>query len=196
MISLTPLERNALLVLFKDFTNYYNANSLSKILKISHVGAQKLLKRLLKDDILISKKIGKSIIYRLRLEDDYTIRLIAFLLAWESNDFKRWKEEFRELKNTHSIVLMYGSAIKNYEKAEDIDVMIVLEKKDINAVNNILKGKKDILPKKLHAIKLTAEDILNNLKNKNKVTIEIIKSAIVLYGQDKYVEIIKNVTSI
>ena len=196
MIYLTPMERNALLILFKDFSSYYNANSISKILNISHVGAQKLFKRLLKDEILVCKKIGKSIIYKLRLEDENVRRLIAFLLASESDNFKRWKEEFKELNKNNWIVIMYGSAIKNYDKAQDIDIMVILEKKDVNEVNRILKEKGEILPKKLHPIKLTFHDLLENLKNKNKATIEIIKSAVVLYGQDKYVEIIKNVTGI
>ncbi len=195
MITLTPAERKALLILFKDFTIYYNANSLSKTLKISHVGAQKLLKRLLKDSILTSKKIGKSIIYRINTENEFSLKLISFLLANESNDYKRWLEEFKELNNTSNIVLIYGSAIKNYEKANDIDIMIILKKENINKINRIITEKENILPKKLHAIKLTTDDLLSNINNKNKVIIEIIKNAIVLYNQDKFVEMIKNVTS-
>ena len=45
MVNLTEKEKEALLILFKDFSSYYNANSLSKKISISHVGAQKLLKR-------------------------------------------------------------------------------------------------------------------------------------------------------
>ena len=52
MISLTQKERESLSILFKDFTSYYNANSISKILKISHVGAQKIFKRLKKENNL------------------------------------------------------------------------------------------------------------------------------------------------
>ena len=76
MISLTQKERETLLILFKDFTTFYNANSISKILGISHVGAQKIFKRLLNENLLTDKKIGKSITYKLRLEDDYVRKLI------------------------------------------------------------------------------------------------------------------------
>ncbi|MBU1204996.1 MAG: nucleotidyltransferase domain-containing protein [Nanoarchaeota archaeon] len=196
MLSLTQKERKAILILFKDFTSFYNANSISKILSISHVGAQKIFKRLLNENLLTSKKIGKSIIYKLRLEDDYISKLIAFLLADEANNFKRWKEEFKGLFKKDRIVMMFGSAIKTYNKAKDIDIMIVMDKKDIKEVNNILKEKQEILPKNLHAIKLTHKDLLENLKKKNKAIIDIVKNAIITYGQDKYVEIIKNVTSL
>lgn len=196
MLSLTQKERKAILILFKDFTGFYNANSISKILGMSHVGAQKIFKRLLNENSLTSKKIGKSIIYKLRLEDDYISKLIAFLLADEANNFKRWKEEFKGLFKKNRIVMMFGSSIKDYNKAKDIDIMIVMDKKDIKEINNILKEKQEILPKNLHAIKLTHKDLLGNLKKKNKAVIDIVKNAIIIYGQDKYVEIIKNVTSL
>lgn len=195
MLSLTQKEREAMLILFKDFTTFYNANSISKILGISHVGAQKIFKRLLNENLLTSKKIGKSITYKLKLEDDYVRKLIAFLLTDEANNFKRWKEEFKELFKKDRIVMMFGSAIKNYAKARDIDVMMVIDKKDVKEVNNILKEKEEILPKNLHAIKLTYNDLLKNLKKKDKAVIDIVKNAIIIYGQDKYVEIVKNVTS-
>ena len=90
---------------------------------------------------------------------------------------------------------MFGSAIKDYSKARDIDIMAVIDKKDVKEVENILKEKQKILPKNIHAIKLTHNDILKNIKNKNKAMVDIIKNAIVIYGQDRYVEIMKNVTS-
>jgi predicted nucleotidyltransferase len=116
------------------------------------------------------------------------------LLVDEANNFKRWKEEFKELFKEGRIILLFGSAVKNYNSARDIDLMIIAKDKDSKEINAVLREKENLLPKKLHAIKLTAEDFSGNIDNKNKATIDIIKNAIVLYGQDKYIEIIKNVT--
>jgi predicted nucleotidyltransferase len=123
-------------------------------------------------------------------------QLITFLLADEANNFRRWKEEFEELFRKDRIILMFGSAIKNYAQAKDIDIMIVLEEKDVGDVNKILKKKEDILPKKIHSIKLTPQDLLENLKKKDKAMIDIVKNGVVLYGQDRYVEVLKHVTII
>ena len=196
MVSLTEKERETLLILFKDFTGYYNANSISKVLGISHVGAQKIFKRLLKGRLVTDQKIGKAIIYRPRLEDDYVCKLISFLLADEANNIKRWKEEFKGLFKNGRIVMMYGSAIKNYEKARDIDIMAVIKKKDFKEVKKIIAEKQELLPKRIHSIELTAADIPKNIKKKNDAIIGIIKNAVILYGQDKYVEMIKNATSL
>lgn len=194
MTALTKKEREILLLLFKDFTSFYNANSISKVLNISHVGAQKIFKRLLNENLVISKTIGKSITYKLNFNNDYVPHLVSFLLADEANNFKRWKEEFKELFKKDRIVTLFGSAIKDYAHARDIDLMIVLENKDVREVNEILKKKEEILPKKLHVIKLNHQDLLDNLKKKDKAFVDIIKNAIILYGQDRYVEALKNVS--
>ncbi len=196
MVPITQKEKEALLILFKDFSNYYNANSLSKLLGISRVGSMKLLKKLLNKNILKDRIIGKSIVYKLNLEDDYIRKLIAFLLANEADSFKRWKDEFRELFKGERIVMLYGSAIKNYEKARDIDIMIVMEKEEYKEASRAIIKRQKFLSKKIHSMELTTDDFLKNLQEKQKSIINIVKDAIVLYGQDKYVEAIRNVTSI
>ena len=195
MISLTEKERETLLILFKDFTGYYNANSISKVLRISHVGAQKIFKRLQKENLIIGRQIGKSIIYKPKLDDDYVCKLIAFLLADEANRFKRWKEEFKELHKNGRIVMLFGSVLKNYAKARDIDVMIIVEKKDYKEVAKIIKEKQELSPKRIHSIEITASDFIRNIKNRKESIIDIVKSAVILYGQNEYMEIIKNATS-
>jgi len=192
MTTLTQKERETVLILFKEYTTLYNANSISKVLNISHVGAQKIFKRLLQENVVISKTIGKSITYKLNFNNDYVASLVSFLLADEANKFKRWKEEFKELFKKDRIVMLFGSTVKDYAHAHDIDLMIVIENKEVTEVNKILKKKEEILPKKLHAIKLTHSDLLENLKKKDKPFLDIIKNAIILYGQEKYAGILKN----
>ncbi len=196
MATVTENEREALLILFKDFSSYYNANSLSKILNISRIGTMKILKKFFNKGILKDRKIGKSIVYKLNLEDDYARNLVAFLLVDEANDFKRWKDEFKDLFKGERIVMLYGSIIKNYEKARDIDIMIVMEKEEYKEVVKVIEERQKFLSKKIHSIELTSQDLSKNLQKKQKVIIDIVKNALILYGQNKYVEIIQNVTSI
>ncbi|MBS3166508.1 nucleotidyltransferase domain-containing protein [Candidatus Woesearchaeota archaeon] len=195
MATLTKKERETVLVLFKGYTTFYNANSISKVINISHVGAQKIFKRLLQENLVVSKTIGKSITYKLNFNDNYVSQIVTFLLADEANNFKRWKEEFKELFKQDRIIMLFGSTIKDYVHAHDIDLMIVLENSDVKEVNKILKKKEEVLPKKIHTIKLNQQDLFENLKKKDKAFIDIIKNAIVLSGQDKYVEALKHVAS-
>lgn len=91
--------------------------------------------------------------------------------------------------------MIYGSAIKNYDKARDIDIMIIMKKEELKEITSILKEKQELLPKKIHSINLTADDFLKNIKKKEEAILNIVKDAVILYGQDNYVEIIKNAPS-
>jgi hypothetical protein len=194
MVQITENERKALLILFKNITTYYNANSLSKQLDISHVGTQKILKRFHDENLTISKTIGKSIVHKPNFENDYTEKLISFLLADEANKFKRFKKEFKTLSNDKNIIMIYGSAIKNYKNAKDIDLMIISEEKSFKLLEKNIKEIQEILPKRIHTIILSKKDFLKNTEGEKTAIIDIIKNAIILYGQDRYVKVIKNVT--
>jgi len=195
MIELTKKEQEALLIIYKGVANFYNANSLSKEIGITQVGTMKLLKRFEKNNILLSKRIGKSIVYKIDIEKEFVQKLIAFALMNEASKYQRWKDEFKSLCKKDRILLFYGSASRNYSNAKDIDIFIVVNKKEIHEVNKKLEEIQSILPKKIHAIKATKEDLVKNIKEKNKSMVEILKTAIVLYGYDKYMEIVNEFTS-
>ena len=194
MIELTRKEQEALLIIYKDVTNFYNANSLSKELEITQVGTMKLLKRFEKNNILLSKRIGKSIVYKINIEEEFVQKLIAFALINEASKYQRWKDEFKSLRKKDRILLFYGSAPRNYSNAKDIDIFIVVNKEEFHDVNKKLEEIQSILPKKIHAIKATKEDLVKNIKEKNKSMVEILKTAIVLYGYDKYMEVVNEFT--
>jgi DNA-binding Lrp family transcriptional regulator len=195
MIELTRKEQEALLLIYKDATNFYNANSLSKELGITQVGTMKILKRFEKSGILVSKKIGKSFVYKVDIENEFVEKLIAFALINEAGKFQRWKDEFKSLHKKGRIILFYGSASRNYSQAKDIDVFLILDKKDIREVNKEIGKIQNMLPKKLHVIKATKEDLIRNIKDNNKSMIEIVKTAIVLYGYDEYMGVVNGFAS-
>ena len=196
MIQITDNGKKAIIILFKDFTSYYNANSLSKEIGISRIGTMKLLKKLENNRIIVGKIIGKSRVYRVNLRDDYVRDLMSFLLSNEANNFKRWKNEFKELFKEGRIIILYGSAIIDYSIAKDIDLMIIREEKESSEIQKIIYEKQKILPKKIHLISLDNEEFSKNLTGEQKAIVDIAKRAVILYGQKNYVEIIKNVTGI
>ncbi|MBU3912839.1 MAG: nucleotidyltransferase domain-containing protein [Nanoarchaeota archaeon] len=192
MKRLTKNEKRALVVLFREPFSYYNANSLGKKISVSRVGTMKLLRNLEKDKILKSKIIGKSVVYNLDLEEDYVRSLISFLLAEEANNFKRWKEEFKEIFKENRIVILFGSVIVNYSRANDIDLIVIADKENFKDINKKINEKRNVLPKEIHLINISPEDFLVNLEKEQKTTIEIMRTGIVLYGQNKFVEIVKD----
>ena len=86
MASLTEKESEVLLKLFKDFSQDYNANSISKQVNITPRGALKMLKNMEKEKLIIGRKLGKAVFYKPNLTDIYTIKTIETLLIGETRD--------------------------------------------------------------------------------------------------------------
>ena len=84
MKEIPPAEMKAVLTIVKTPEVIYNANSLSKVIGITPMGMLKILKRLEQESILKSRKIGKSITYRVNLEDSYAGKYVSLLLAREA----------------------------------------------------------------------------------------------------------------
>ena len=121
MKNLTKKESEVLLTLFKDFTKDYNANSLSKVVRITPRGALKILKNLKSQNLLVSKQLGKATFYKINFNDEYTLRLLPILLMKESKEkATRWLAEFNELFEHINIIIIFGSITRNPKTANDI----------------------------------------------------------------------------
>lgn len=196
MKTLTKKEIEVLLILFKDFSRDYNANSLSKTMGISPRGALKMLKNLWSQKLLISKQLGKAVFYKVNLDDEYVIKLISVLLMNESREkASRWLSEFKDLLEHVEIGIIFGSIIRNHKTAKDIDILIVFKEDKYNTIEKIIEKRRLMSTKTIHQIKQTSDDLIKNLKKKDEVILNIIRKGYVLHGFEKLVRIIKNVTS-
>lgn len=195
MTAVTAMEKEIALKLLKNPKTDYNPSSIAKELKRTRVGAFKALKTLEKDGIVKGRKMGKATFYTLNLEDDYAVKNVETLLMEESRKNQRWIDEFDELSDFTDIIIIFGSILKTENKANDIDLLLVLKQENNKKIDRIIKSKNEILLKKIHPIKQTKEDLIKNIKREDKIIISALKEGIVLYGFEKYVNLIKNVTS-
>lgn len=184
-------EQEILLKLFRDFLADYNSRNLSKIVGISHAGAFKILKKLEERKIVKSKKIGKAVIYSINQENQIALKEIELDLMIEAQNYKRWLEEFSKLQKEAEFVILFGSLIKNEKAARDIDLLVVAKKSKFMGIKESINEKNKLLPKKIHLIIQTLEEFRFDIKNNNKTLIEIIKTGIILFGQDKFVGALK-----
>ena len=192
----TEKENEALLLLFKDFASDYNANSISKKLNITPRGALKILNNLYSEKTLIRKKLGKAIFYKINFEDTYAKKLIETLLTKETREkASRWLSEFEELFEVIQAGLMYGSAVRNYEKAKDIDLILIIEKEKYKEISKLIDEKNRILIKPIHPLIMVSSDLEKNLRNKNPAMINAIREGYILHGYAEIMEVISHVTS-
>lgn len=196
MKGLSKKEIEILLVLLKDQTRDYNSNNITKIMNITPAGAFKAMKNLEKKNLILGKRMGKAIFYKINLKDYYAFRIMETLLINETRgNASRWIFEFEDLYKYADIVIIFGSIIRNPKEANDIDLLIVSKKEKSDIIKNIIKNKRLILTRPIHLIKQLPKDLIINLKRKDKVILEALKSGYVLHGYDKLLNYIKNVTS-
>ena len=170
MIDITKAEMDIVLRLVKNPEVDYNANSIAKVVGITAMGALKILKRLEQESILKSKKIGKAVIYRVNTENTYARRYVELMLSRESPhanpQVKRWIEELKKIKNADSIIL-FGSVLEK-SNPNDIDVLLITDQKRFPKLQQEIKELNEINIKKIHPMYQTYNDIIKNIKKRDK----------------------------
>ncbi len=193
MEKITDNEMLFVLSIFKSPEIEYNANSIAKHMRISSMGALKIAKRLEKENILISKEFGKAKFYKPNFNSDYVKQYIKFLLKRESEQapayIKRWVSELKKIKSADSIIL-FGSILKKYEEARDIDVLLITDDKRFSKLKKEIEDINLINVKKLHPLYQTEKDLKENIKKHDKPVLDAIKG-IVIFGEDKIISLLE-----
>lgn len=188
-------EEKAVLRILKNPENEYNANSISKIIKVTSMGALKLLKRLEKRSILKLRKVSNISFYKINFENEYAVDYVSLMLKSEAENsssyVKRWIGEMRKIKNA-GIGIIFGSVLSKGEVANDIDVLFAVEKNKFDNLSNEVEKLNLINEKKIHPVFQTKEDLMRNIEKKDKVVLEAIKG-IVTFGEKEFVKLIGGV---
>ncbi|MBT3464339.1 hypothetical protein HOD20_00130 [archaeon] len=195
MEDITKNEMKFMLTLLKNPNEQYNANNISTILKISSMGALKIAKRLQKENIFTSKEIGKATFYKLNLESDYVRQYLKFLLKREAEQaspyVKRWKTEVeKKLESISIVVILFGSILTKQKGANDIDLLIIIDKKKYNQINKKIEEINKFSDKTIHPMYQTKKDFKENLEKEDKPLMSAIKG-IVLSGEEQFLELLK-----
>lgn len=193
MKDITNNEMLFVLLIFKSPETYYNANSIARHLGISSMGALKIARKLEKEGILTSKELGKAKFYRLNVSNDYVMQYVRFLLKREAEQaspyLKRWLVEIKKIKNAHAAVL-FGSILKKEKEANDIDVLLITDKKRFSKLEKEIDEINRINIKKLHPLYQTKEDLVKNIEKDDKPLLNAIKG-IVAFGEDAIIELLE-----
>ncbi len=190
MKEITTAEMQVVLTLVKSPEIIYNANSLSKVVGITPMGALKILKRLEAENIVKSRKIGKAITYKVNVEDSYARKYLSLVLVREAHhalpQVKRWINEIKKIKNA-ALAVLFGSVLKK-KSPNDIDVLFITDQKRFLKLQEEIKELNEINIKKIHPMYQTYNDIIKNIKKRDKPLLNAIKG-IVVFGEEEFLEI-------
>lgn len=190
MKEITQAEMNVVLTLVKSPEVIYNANSLSKTVGITPMGALKILKRLEQENIVKSKKIGKAITYKINVDNSYAFKYLSLILVREAQyanpQTKRWINELNKIKHA-DVIILFGSILEK-SNPNDIDVLLITDQKRFAKLQQEIKELNEINIKKIHPMYQTYTDIIKNIKKQDKPLLNAIKG-IVIQGEEKFLEI-------
>ena len=181
-------------ILIKEPFIDHTITSLSDSLGITRQGLWKTLNKLADDRLITMKKISDTktsvILIRLDFENLLTKKTISLLLTKESLDHDRWRNELKELEHYTDFIILFGSILKNPKEANDIDIIIVADKKEFKSIDDIKNKIQKTQIKEIHLIDMTKQEFKTELKNNNKAYIDAIKKGVILYGQEDYIDFV------
>ena len=169
-----------------------NINQISQKLDISVGSAFKILKSLEKSEIIKSDKLGNAIFYRINLASEEAVKLSELLLIEERRMLKGYPKLYAdEIKNFEGaeLIILFGSVLNNKE-FNDVDVLFLTNK--VKEVSKFCLNLSKIRTKPVVPFILTREDLIKEIKNKKEVIINILKTGIILKGESRFIDILKN----
>src|SRR3989344_4562945 len=186
MKDITSNEMMFVLNILKSPETNYNSNSMAKVLEISRMGALKIARKLEKENIILSRELGKAKFYSLNLNSDYVREYAKFLLKMEAEHahpyVKVWIEDIRKIKSAEAAIL-FGSVLRKHKDAGDVDVMLLINPKNYKKIQKEIHETDELNTKKIHPMYQTKEDLIKNLKKEDLPLLSAIKG-IAAFGED------------
>ena len=190
---LTTKEKTVLRLLMSSYDTVYSINNIAGECGLSPNGAFKILKKFEKEGILTAKNIANIKSYRINFDNEKTHLILELALASEIiGKIGCRLEDLKALKEITECSVLFGSYLLKKE-AHDLDVLFILNKGKYKEYAKRLTEIKEIIPAKIHDVIQTKEDLIENIKKKDKVILEIIRKGIVLWGQRIIVKVIQDV---
>lgn len=190
-------EEDILRILLKDISKKQNITSLSEEIKIKRPGTWKALKKLeLKNLINLTPfGKGKTSVYEITLnwENPLVEKTLAAILTEDTLKQEKWRYNFKELEYQVEFLILFGSILHSPKKANDIDILNVLNKGKFEKIDKILKRIQVTQNKKIHAIDITKKELKEELRDKNKAYLDAFKRGVVLFGQENFIKFIKDI---
>lgn len=199
MVEISDNGKKALKIIFTDFLTSYNSYNIKDKLGVSDVGSLKLLRSLKEKNVLVSKKMGNAIFYKVNLKNQYTLKLLELIFLDHislSSFVKGWIYDLKSFCPMTKAVLLFGSVLRKEKNARDVDICFILRTpRDYSKLQKKVgeMNKKNRL--KIHPLYLTKKDFEAKLKEKDRALVDMVKDCVIVHGEELFVEVLKHVQS-
>lgn len=198
MNTMLPKNRFKILNFLVRSLEVHNINQIARILNLSVGSVHKILKDLEKRNIVIAKKLGNAIYYSINFNNESERILSAIILMEDKNnrlnENRLAKVYASDLEKFDSkLIMLFGSILTKKYQAKDVDVLFIIKNKEqVKEINEFCLEISKIRPKNIHPLIMLEQDFIDNLKNKNKAIIDLVKGGTILKGEEVFVRCMKN----
>jgi len=173
----------------------FNVNQIARLLNISVGSAHEILKELGSKKIVKIIDLKTAIYYSLNLYNPDTIDICKLILRENKRNLssiaKVYAEEIEKFEEA-KLIILFGSILLKKD-FNDVDVLFITDK--VKEVNKFCNEISKVRTKPINPTIMTFGDLINNIKNRHKVILEIINKGIIIKGESKYMETLKNAES-
>ena len=175
----------------KEFTIRAISKNILKDYKVVYLAVNELIK----DNIILAKKIGQTIACSINPKsfnaEIFKAELIKQEELMRNKDFYSLQSYFNDIKEPFFILLLFGSyASRKHNKKSDIDLMLI---SDNEKIEKQVKNKLSLVPLDTDLTNFTTKEFLSMLKTTEfNVGKEAFNNNIILFGIEDYYRLIKN----
>jgi predicted nucleotidyltransferase len=191
---------------------WFYTRELARLAKVSTSTASTECRRLARAGILAKKSEGREKSYRLNMTNPEARKLSELFetarreefyqknrrLAWALQDFT--KRVFDILPQVQFVVI-YGSAARGQmTKASDVDLLAVVPAVEQDAFNQLMKSVDGLAAEArgrygvpLSVVTMTMKDFESALRERKRIAQDILREGIVLFGDDRYYQLVSKV---
>lgn len=191
---LTRNEQELVTYLWRNYTEQLSINELAKRTSITPKGAYTILKKNEKLGLVTKKTIANAVIYRLNYQDKKTKDVVEYALKSEQppNSYVAVLEkDLQLLQKIADAAILFGSVLTKGLQANDLDVLVIINPKNLSALKAKIKEFESISPKKVHLVIQTKADMQKNLRKKDPVIMEVLQKGHILWGYDLLYQLIE-----
>lgn len=171
MLSLSDNEFSVLNFLVRNFTEKLTIRNIAQRLNFSAAGVFNILKKLEKQNIVVGQKLGTGLFYSINFENKIAEHLASIVLLY--SDDKVEKINIEQLKQAKAAISDKKSLLLITDNVTVLDITIP----------------------NIEVIAKTEDEIVSLLRDKDNSILQLLKKGVVLFGEDKIVEIIKKCIS-
>ena len=166
-------------ILAKESTTQPTITDLAREIGLTRVGMWKMLKKLESEKVILLSQIGsgKTSTYTVALNwgNPLVEKQLAVFFTEDALNYQRWLFSFAELEDKVEFLILYGSILHTPKKANDIDLLAVVSRKErFIQIEETLQKIQKTQVKKIHLISVTPSELSEELKKQNRAYSEVI----------------------